>query len=62
VNVIAHKTLLLVYGEGGHEVLPRHVRAAVEDTPAARPLRNRWWWSVIPTIAAAALGAWLLTR
>jgi MSHA biogenesis protein MshM len=62
VNVIAHKTLLLVYGEGGHEVLPRHVRAAVEDTPAARPLRHRWWWSVIPTIAAAALGAWLLTR
>jgi MSHA biogenesis protein MshM len=62
VNVIAHKALLLLYGEGGHEVLPRHIRAAVQDTPAARPTRHFWWWSLIPTLAAAVLGAWLLTR
>jgi MSHA biogenesis protein MshM len=62
VNVIAHKALLLLYGEGGHEVLPRHIRAAVQDTPAARPVRYFWWWSLIPTLAAAVLGAWLLTR
>ena len=36
VNIIAHKACLLVYGEGGHEVLPRHVRAAAKDTPSAR--------------------------
>ena len=62
VNVIAHKALLLVYGEGSHEVLPRHIKVAVQDTPAARPARRFWWWSLIPTLAAAAVGAWLLTR
>jgi MSHA biogenesis protein MshM len=62
VNVIAHKTLLLAYGEGGHEVLPRHIRAAAQDTPAARTWRHSWWWSVIPTLAAAAVSAWFLTR
>jgi MSHA biogenesis protein MshM len=41
VNIIAHKSLLLVYGEGAHQVQRRHVRMAVEDTPAAS---SRWWW------------------
>jgi len=62
VNILAHKTLLLVYGEGGHEVLPRHIRIAARDTPAVRPLRYSWWWSVLPTLTAAAVGAWFLTR
>jgi MSHA biogenesis protein MshM len=62
VNIIAHKALLLVYGEGAHEVSARHIRAAVQDTPAASPAHRVWWWSLIPTFAAAALGAWLFTR
>jgi MSHA biogenesis protein MshM len=62
VNVIAHKALLCVYGQGGHEVLARHVRAAAQDTPASQPARRHWWLSLIPTGAAAVLGAWLLTR
>jgi MSHA biogenesis protein MshM len=41
VNILAHKSLLLVYGEGGRQVERRHVRAAVEDTPSAS---SRWWW------------------
>jgi MSHA biogenesis protein MshM len=45
VNILAHKALLLVYGEGGHQAEGRHVRAAVEDTPAASP---RWWWWTRP--------------
>lgn len=44
VNILMHKALLLVFGEGGDTVGARHVRAAVADTPAASPLR-RWWWS-----------------
>ena len=48
--------------EGGHEVLQRHIRAAVQDTPSALPVRRLWWWSLIPTLAAAAVGAWFLTR
>jgi MSHA biogenesis protein MshM len=60
VNIVSHKCLLVVYGEGGNTVLPRHVRMAAQDTPAARPVRFGWWWSVVPTLAAAAVGAWLL--
>ena len=43
VNILAHKSLLLVYGEGGRQAETRHVRAAVEDTPAAS---QPWgWWT-----------------
>ena len=60
VNIIAHKSLLLVYGEGGHNALPRHVRAAAKDTPSARSVRHAWWWSMVPTLAVAAAGACVL--
>ena len=41
LNILAHKSLLAVYGEGRHAVLPRHVRQAVADTEgAAAP---GWW-------------------
>jgi len=60
VNIVAHKSLLLAYGEGSHAVLPRHVRAAAKDTPAARGRRHAWWWGVVPTLAAAAVGVWVL--
>ena len=43
VNILAHKALLLVYGEGGRNAARRHVRAAAADTPAAGPQRG-WWW------------------
>ena len=43
VNILAHKSLLLVYGEGGQCARKRHVEEAVEDTPAAASLRP-WWW------------------
>lgn len=43
INILAHKALLLVYGEGGRLAERRHMRAAVEDTPAAS-WRHRWWW------------------
>jgi MSHA biogenesis protein MshM len=41
VNILAHKSLLLVFGEGARKAERRHVRAAVEDTPSAR---SPWWW------------------
>ena len=43
VNILAHKTLLAVYGEGGRRVERRHVRDAVADTPAAGRLSPSWW-------------------
>jgi MSHA biogenesis protein MshM len=32
LNILAHKSLLAVYGEGKHAVLSRHVRQAAADT------------------------------
>jgi len=36
LNILAHKALLLAYGEGADQVAPRHVRLAGRDTPGAR--------------------------
>ena len=60
VNIVAHKSLLLAYGEGVHAVHPRQVRAAAKDTPSARGRRQAWWWSVVPTLVAAATGVCVL--
>ncbi|HEX5125381.1 MAG TPA: AAA family ATPase [Rhodocyclaceae bacterium] len=38
INILCHKALLSVFGEGGHVILPRHIRAAASDTGAARAL------------------------
>ena len=42
VNIVSHKAMLLAYGEGLQQVLPRHVRSAALDTPAA--MLRPWWW------------------
>jgi MSHA biogenesis protein MshM len=41
VNILAHKALLLTYGEGARRAEPSHVRTAVHDTPSAT---TPWWW------------------
>jgi MSHA biogenesis protein MshM len=53
VNVIAHKALLLAYGEGALRVAARHVKGAAKDTPHARhPMgqlgqRLLGWWTAL---------------
>jgi len=42
VNIIAHKALLMVYGEGVRAAGRRHLLAAAQDTPAASTLVP-WW-------------------
>jgi MSHA biogenesis protein MshM len=42
VNILAHKSMLLAYGEGVQQVMPHHVRAAAADTPAAPGAGFRW--------------------
>jgi MSHA biogenesis protein MshM len=62
INILAHKALLLVYGEGGHEVGRRHVNLAAKDTPSSRRRRFPWLWSaVLPAIGAviANLAWWV---
>jgi MSHA biogenesis protein MshM len=43
VNILAHKALLLVFGEGAARVERRHVVAAIGDTPAAASAGRGWW-------------------
>ncbi|MDO8767526.1 MAG: AAA family ATPase [Burkholderiaceae bacterium] len=46
VNILAHKCLMLAYGENDHRVNVRHVRMAAADTPGVRAPVSRWtsWW------------------
>ena len=44
VNILAHKSLMLTYGEGRQEVGARHVKNAAKDTIAARKRSWHWWW------------------
>ena len=53
-NIIAHKSMLLAFGEGLQQVFPRHVRAAADDTPSAS--RPRWSYAVV-ALAVAVLAA-----
>ncbi len=56
VNIMAHKSLLLAFGEGLQQVLPRHVRSAAADTPAVR--RTRWpLMALVAILAALAVAA-----
>ena len=55
VNVVAHKAMLLAYGEGVQQVEVRHVQAAAGDTPAAK--RRRWEWFGFAMLAALIGGA-----
>lgn len=65
VNVLAHKCLMLAYGENVHRVSKEHVRLAVQDTPGVVPPRP-WWrfWrgrrsgkAYTPAADAGAMGA-----
>jgi MSHA biogenesis protein MshM len=55
VNILAHKALLLAYGEGRQQVAAQHVRLAQRDT--GNGAARRWWpWALAGAclIAAAA--------
>jgi MSHA biogenesis protein MshM len=44
VNILAHKALMLAFGEGSREIGPRQIKAAAADTPAARRPRRLFRW------------------
>jgi MSHA biogenesis protein MshM len=52
VNILAHKAMLSVFGEGRSRVERRDVRIAADDTPAIVPLRPWWWPRLRPARAA----------
>ncbi|MBY0239637.1 MAG: AAA family ATPase [Burkholderiaceae bacterium] len=65
VNIVAHKALMLAYGEGRQVVEPRHLQAAAADTVS--PRRARWHWPMVAGAAASLLAAgcglvWALSK
>ena len=61
VNILAHKALMLAYGQGRQQVARRHVVLAASDT---LPVRRRLWpWLAAGTTLAVAAGAiWAFIR
>lgn len=59
VNILAHKCLMLAYGENKHRVSLLHVRMAAADTPGVRAPVSWWlgWASVWRSQRPAALTA-----
>lgn len=47
INLICHKALILVYGEGRQLIDARHIHAATRDTPAAK---HPWSWLLNPKL------------
>jgi MSHA biogenesis protein MshM len=62
INVLAHKSMLVAFGEGRHHVSSHHVRKAAHDTPSARVPRSPVAWAVAAVLAAAALVGWGIWR
>ncbi|HEU4844743.1 MAG TPA: AAA family ATPase [Burkholderiaceae bacterium] len=63
INIMAHKSLMLCYGQGKQQVARRHVQLAAADTIGVR--RVRWPWLAL--VGAGALAAacgltWALTK
>jgi MSHA biogenesis protein MshM len=64
-NILAHKALMLSYGQGRQQVEGAHVTAAARDTLAAGPRRAWPWMAAAGAAAAACLAAgltWALAR
>lgn len=62
VNIIAHKALLLAYGEGRQQVSARHIRGAAADTPEARKDWMVWVWgsfAALVLVLMTLIGVWL---
>ncbi|MBU6459320.1 MAG: AAA family ATPase [Proteobacteria bacterium] len=66
INILAHKAMLVAYGEGSRQVTLRHVRAARRDTMVLSQNHQHLKWimaTVIVVIAGLGVGfAWMLFR
>ena len=64
VNIICHKSLLLVFGEGKQQVDEKHIRIAASDTPAAQSEHpTRWLWAALALLGVSlGIGSWVLLR
>jgi MSHA biogenesis protein MshM len=57
VNILAHKALMMAYGQGKQQVTVRHIAAAASDTGSAKKKKWPWLWFAGLVLAAAGTGA-----
>jgi len=62
VNIIAHKAMLVAYGEGRQRIDTHHVRLAARDTAVANQRQWPWLATGLALAALAAAGALLSYR
>jgi MSHA biogenesis protein MshM len=63
VNILAHKAMMLAFGEGVRQVRARHARAAIADTPAASSFPTRHWaWLALAGMVASSGIGWLMLK
>ena len=56
VNILAHKSLMLAFGEGRQQIAARHVAAAAKDTGSAKTRSLPWPWFVATGMVFAGAG------
>lgn len=61
INILAHKALMLSFGEGATQVHMSHIKGAIQDTEDASRGSQRWpaYMAIALIACAAAIGAWL---
>lgn len=63
VNILAHKSLMVTFGEGKQQVRATHVKAAVKDTVAAKQTVRPWMWLSALTVLTACTGmGWMYLK
>lgn len=64
INILCHKAMLLVFGQGKQQIDEKHIRVAASDTPAAIVKNNQqWWWIALGLLSIAlGVGGWILAR
>lgn len=61
INILAHKSLMLCYGEGKQQIDRRHVALAARDTLSSK--RARWPWLAGAALLIAVCGlTWALSQ
>ena len=59
VNILAHKSLMVSYGQGTQQVTGAHVALAAKDTVTSKRAPAPWLLAAIPAALAAAAFTWV---